>query len=588
MFENFNPNCPDVIDGGKSACEGTDCDCTQDGETVCIIGICVCMDQKHIAFDHISCADQNHAVALKNSNYTQLPCPPTCLATSKKNYCPPSSHKGEDGKCYCHDGTRVKPKFSNDYRLELPFVVCQNNPNIGHYDISYNIDNNMKQNSTLNDTGQEIQTPKFLLSYIVIPISIFFCAIVGAFLIYRKFAKRENKESKDQTTFRERRMAESRYEIAEASPENELLNQNSGDILCPASSMAVVPTNMEDNPLYNSLSFLCESLTGSNEIFHDQFISNRKIEKGIRIGNGQFGEVFKGKYNGSDGFYDVAIKVPKIVLSARCNPMEVEILKSFYVEAQITLGFNHENVLSCLGISTGPSGEPWMVVEYMRFGDLAEVLRANSGVLSLQHSTSPILDIEDLISIGKQIALGMNYLGDQHFTHRDLAARNCLVGEKLQVKISDFGLTRDIYESEYYRVSGTDRLLPVRWMAPESLTYGKFTSDSDVWSYGVVLWEIFTFGKIPYYLSSNKEVLEDVSLGKHLDPPEGCSDVIKKLMLSCWKLRPSDRINFSQIIETLSEYTFETPNAYSNNLYTEAHPSSHADTSSIFVLNCTT
>ena len=578
MFENFNSNCPDVLDGGKSACEGSDCDCTQDGETVCIIGICVCMDQKHIAFDHIRCTDQNHATALKNSNHTELPCPPTCLATSKKNYCPPSSNKGKDGKCYCQDGTRVQPKFSKDFRLELPFVVCQNDPYIRHNDTSYNIDNDKKQNVTLNDTGRGIQTPKFLLPYIVISISIFFCAIVGLFLIYRKFARRENEESNAQKIFRKRRMAESEYEIAEASPENELLNQNSGNILCPVSNMVVVPTNMEENPLYSSLSFLFESLTGGNEIFHDKFISNHKIEKGIRIGNGQFGEVFKGKYNGSDGFYDVAIKVPKIILNARCNPMELEILKSFYVEAQITLGFKHENVLSCLGISTGPSGEPWMVVEYMRFGDLAEVLRANSGVLILQHSTSPILDVEDLISIGKQIALGMNYLGEQHFTHRDLAARNCLVGEKLQVKISDFGLTRDIYESEYYRVNGTDRLLPVRWMAPESLTYGKFTNESDVWSYGVVLWEIFTFGKIPYYLSSNKEVLEDVSLGKHLDPPEGCSDVIKKLMLSCWKLHPSDRINFSQIIETLSQYNFETPNVYSNNHYTEAHPSNHADT----------
>ena len=178
----------------------------------------------------------------------------------------------------------------------------------------------------------------------------------------------------------------------------------------------------------------------------------------------------------------------------------------------------------------------------------------------------------------------MEYLTTQHFTHRDLAARNCLVGENLQVKISDFGLTRDIYESEYYRVSGTERLLPVRWMAPESLTFGKFTSESDIWSYGVVLWEIFTFGKIPYYLSSNKEVLEDVSLGHHLDPPVGCPDLVRKLMLSCWEHRPSNRISFPRIVKTLSNINFEITRAYSNSLYSETCPSIYTDASESFML----
>ena len=140
----------------------------------------------------------------------------------------------------------------------------------------------------------------------------------------------------------------------------------------------------------------------------------------------------------------------------------------------------------------------------------------------------------DLLRISRQIACGMTYLANQHFTHRDVAARNCLVGDDLLVKVSDFGLTRDIYSNEYYKVpnlilylqiksyccfelnldlflcftqvSGTERLLPIRWMAPESITHGRFTHETDVWSYGVLLWEIFTFGKVPYYLKTNNQV----------------------------------------------------------------------------------
>jgi receptor tyrosine kinase-like orphan receptor 1 len=110
----------------------------------------------------------------------------------------------------------------------------------------------------------------------------------------------------------------------------------------------------------------------------------------------------------------------------------------------------------------------------------------------------------------------MEFLSGHHYVHRDLAARNCLVGENLTVKISDFGLSRDIYAVDYYRVQSKS-LLPVRWMPPESILYGKFTSESDVWSFGVVLWEIYSFGLQPYYGYSNQEVIEMVRCDKVLE-----------------------------------------------------------------------
>lgn len=139
----------------------------------------------------------------------------------------------------------------------------------------------------------------------------------------------------------------------------------------------------------------------------------------------------------------------------------------------------------------------------------------------------------------------MEYLASHHFVHRDLAARNVLVGEGLTVKISDFGLSRDIYSSDYYRVQSKS-LLPVRWMPPESIMYGKFTTDSDVWSFGVVLWEVFSFGLQPYFGYSNQEVIEMIRSRQLLPQPEDCPGRIYGLMVECWNEIPSRRPPFRE------------------------------------------
>ncbi|KAH8018791.1 hypothetical protein HPB51_012181 [Rhipicephalus microplus] len=286
--------------------------------------------------------------------------------------------------------------------------------------------------------------------------------------------------------------------------------------------------------------------TPLRKVLHDVEISPDCIRFIEEIGEGCFGKVHKAVYTHPDGSEeDVAVKVLKESVSNEAQ-------SDFEREVQIMSSFKHENILKLLGIVFKESGSiPWMVFEFMTYGDLAELLRANGyGRDSATRKPPTQLTLTDLPWLATQIASGMCYLSSQHFVHRDLATRNCLVGNDLCVKISDFGMSRDIYTCDYYKIRGS-RMLPVRWMAPESIMYGKFTLESDVWSYGVVLWEIFTFGKQPYYGHSNEEVVKLILQGILLSPPEECPPHVCTLMAGCWKTEPRDRLSFSDIYKRL-------------------------------------
>lgn len=181
-----------------------------------------------------------------------------------------------------------------------------------------------------------------------------------------------------------------------------------------------------------------------------------------------------------------------------------------------------------------------MLFEYMTQGDLHEFLICNSP------NEGKVLNQLQFLHISVQICDGMEYLGSHHYVHRDLAARNCLVGNDLTVKISDFGLSRDIYSSDYYRVQSKS-LLPVRWMPSESILYGKFTTESDVWSFGVVLWEIYSYGLQPYYGYSNQEVISMVRARQLLPCPEVCPSAVYSLMVECWHEQAVRRPSFPEI-----------------------------------------
>ena len=142
-------------------------------------------------------------------------------------------------------------------------------------------------------------------------------------------------------------------------------------------------------------------------------------------------------------------------------------------------------------------------------------------------------------------------MSKKRFVHRNIAARNCLVDSQFVCKIADFGLSRDVYESDYYKVGSKSACLPVRWMPPESLLYGRFTIKSDVWSYGVLMWEVFTFATQPYFGASNQEVIDNIRRLVLLECPLLCTQEIYDMMLECWQKMPVKRPHIGEILESL-------------------------------------
>ncbi|CAG0884930.1 unnamed protein product [Darwinula stevensoni] len=218
-------------------------------------------------------------------------------------------------------------------------------------------------------------------------------------------------------------------------------------------------------------------------------------------------------------------------------------------EAQLLAKMHHPNILGLLGIVR--SQTVGIVSEFMPLGDLNRFLRKRgpdsgmSGGEGGSEAQLGQLGLEDLLNVAIQVGSGLKYLSDRRFVHRDLATRNCLVGENLTVKIGDFGMSRDI---------GNGKLeLPLRWMPPESIMYGTFSIQSDVWSFGVVLWEIFSYGKQPWFGSSNDEVLQLVINGQMQRRPAGCPRSVYNIMLATWKARPENRIPVWNVLYLLHE-----------------------------------
>ncbi|XP_072238096.1 ephrin type-A receptor 2a [Leuresthes tenuis] len=259
-------------------------------------------------------------------------------------------------------------------------------------------------------------------------------------------------------------------------------------------------------------------------------ISKQKV-----IGVGEFGEVFRGVMKTGKGEVAVAIKTLKPGYSEKQR-------QDFLSEASIMGQFSHPNIIRLEGVVT-KFKHAMIVTEYMENGALDTYLKDHDGEIPS----------DQLVGMLQGIAAGMKYLSDMSYVHRDLAARNVLVNCKLECKVSDFGLSRVLEDDAEGTYTTRGGKIPIRWTAPEAIAYRKFTSASDVWSFGIVMWEVMACGERPYWDMSNHEVMKAINEAFRLPAPMDCPSAIYQLMLQCWQHDRSKRPRFSDIVNILNK-----------------------------------
>ncbi|KAI1238456.1 hypothetical protein IHE44_0013188 [Lamprotornis superbus] len=312
------------------------------------------------------------------------------------------------------------------------------------------------------------------------------------------------------------------YSKAKQDPEEEKMHFHNGHIKLPGVRTYVDPHTYED----------------PNQAVHEfaKEIEASCITIERVIGAGEFGEVCSGrlKLQGKREF-PVAIKTLKVGYTEKQR-------RDFLGEASIMGQFDHPNIIHLEGVIT--KSKPVMIVtEYMENGSLDTFLKKNDGQFT----------VIQLVGMLRGIASGMKYLSDMGYVHRDLAARNILINSNLVCKVSDFGLSRVLEDDPEAAYTTRGGKIPIRWTAPEAIAFRKFTSASDVWSYGIVMWEVMSYGERPYWEMTNQDVIKAVEEGYRLPSPMDCPAALYQLMLDCWQKDRNSRPKFDEIVSMLDK-----------------------------------
>ncbi|NWI47874.1 MERTK kinase, partial [Picathartes gymnocephalus] len=314
----------------------------------------------------------------------------------------------------------------------------------------------------------------------------------------------------------------------------------------------------------------------------DVVVDRNALSLGKVLGEGEFGSVMEGRLSQPEGPpLKVAVKTMKL---DNFSQREIE---EFLSEAACMKDFNHPNVIKLLGMGCPPAGiwvglgslfpgrcvscpcfpgvcielsslqvpKPMVILPFMKYGDLHSFLLRSRLEMAPQ-----FVPLQTLVKFMVDIALGMEYLSSRNFLHRDLAARNCMLRDDMTVCVADFGLSKKIYSGDYYR-QGRIAKMPVKWIALESLADRVYTTKSDVWAFGVTMWEIATRGMTPYPGVQNHEIYEYLFHGQRLKKPEDCLDELYEIMSECWRADPATRPSFSQLKAQLEKLLENLPSA---------------------------
>ncbi|XP_078233786.1 ephrin type-A receptor 5 isoform X6 [Pogona vitticeps] len=307
------------------------------------------------------------------------------------------------------------------------------------------------------------------------------------------------------------------YSKAKQDPEEEKMHFHNGHIKLPGVRTYIDPHTYED----------------PNQAVHEfaKEIEASCISIERVIGAGEFGEVCSGRLKiPGKRELPVAIKTLKVGYTEKQR-------RDFLGEASIMGQFDHPNIIHLEGVVT--KSKPVMIVtEYMENGSLDTFLKKNDGQFT----------VIQLVGMLRGIASGMKYLSDMGYVHRDLAARNILINSNLVCKVSDFGLSRILEDDPEAAYTTRGGKIPIRWTAPEAIAFRKFTSASDVWSYGIVMWEVVSYGERPYWEMTNQDVIKAVEEGYRLPSPMDCPAALYQLMLDCWQKDRNSRPKFDEIV----------------------------------------